>query len=557
MIRFGLMHLRYRRSTFLAYAIVSIFSIPSRLLDATSTTPFLLFSLAIGFIVTSLVLPLLFLACKFISRYRLSEKSIVYPLLVISAVGAIRGLILQGVFAAFNLEDELSAASGIFSSTIFTVIYFVGISSFMEILIQKKESFNEVFNASAALLTRSSTNLVGHSPEQTYVNAVAAVRVSVNENIVGDTNTSQIDAKSAGLEIQKQINEVLRPLSYRLWVTSLGQIKHTNIRAIIKDAISDIEFNPKILLTYQVLVGGFGIALVLGVQTSIYLSILAALTSSIVIMAFFKAKPRVIKHPFALGTAFLFSIGLFPVLVPIAIRGQIFDSAYLFLGLTISPTLPGLIVLASTYKLILRDRDLAVSAAASVGWQIASDVSVARSGSEEEQELAEYFHNSLQSELFGIAKKLERLDVNKGQEEARSLLKSLDVALDRGYEDTKPKESDGVARITSLIESWKGICNVTISGIETLDPNSDLAFKVSKLMGEMITNSIRYGKATKIEFLLTRDAHSFEISLTHNGEPPVNQKLGLGTLLISRHARDGVVTHVQGGKAFYKISLTK
>jgi signal transduction histidine kinase len=555
MLRFGLIHLRYRRSTFLAYAIVSVFSLPSRLLDASSTMTFVLFTLGVGIVVTALVLPLLFVACNIMSRYRLGDKSIAYPILVIASVGAIRGLILQGVLVVLDLEDGLSTASGLLSSTIFTLIYFVGISSFMEILIQKKESFNQIFNQSAALLTHPSSDLIGHSSEQTYVNTVAAVKASVNEHLSSKMENGLIDAKSASLEIQRQINEVLRPLSHRLWVNSLGQIKHTNLISILKDAISDIEFSPTVLLAYQVIVGGFGIALVLGVRTSIYLSIVAALTSFAVIFLFYKFKPRVTEHPFAFGVTFLFSIGLFPVLVPIAIRTEIFESPYLFLGLIISPTLPGFIVLASTYKLISRDRDIAVSAAASVSWQLANSAYLSKSDTAKEEELAEYFHNSLQSELFGIAKKLEHLDVDEEQVETKSLLKSLDLALDRGYHDTVPRESDGVARITSLIDSWKGICNVTVTGIETLDPNSDLAFKVSKLIGEMITNSIRYGKATEIEFQLTSQADSFEISLTHDGEPQVNQKSGLGTLLITRHAREGVITQVDDGKTYYKISL--
>lgn len=555
MLRFGLINLKFRRSTMFLYAIVSIFSLPSRLLDGSSNATFILFTLGIGVVVTALVLPLLYVACNIISRFRLGEKSIAYPLLAIAAIGAIRGLILQGVLVVLDLEDGLSTVSGLLSSTIFTLIYFVGISSFMEILIQKKESFNQIFNQSAGLLTQSSSGLIGYSSEQTYINTVTAVKASVNENINGKTESGLIDAKSAGLEIQRQINEVLRPLSHRLWVNSLGQIKHTNMISIIKDAISDIEFSPKVLLIYQVTVGGFGIALVLGVQTSIQISILAALTSAVIIFSFYRLKPRVTKYPLALGIAFLFSIGLLPVLIPIAIRSEIFTSPYLFLGLTISPTLPGFIVLASTYKLVSRDRDLAISAATSVGWQIASSAYLTKSDTANTEELAEYFHNSLQSELFGIAKKLEHLDVKEGQEETKSLLKSLDAALDRGYKDTMPKESDGVARIKGLIESWKGICLVSVTGIETLDPNSDLAYKVSKLMSEMITNSIRYGKATAIEFSLTRQDGMFEILLTHDGEPPVSNSAGLGTLLITRHAREGVITQVDDGKTYYKISL--
>jgi signal transduction histidine kinase len=510
-------------------------------------------TLAISSAVTVLTWPVLLLACNANSRYKLGEKSIAYPLLMIAAIGTLRGLFVQGVVSLLNLDDGLTPINGALTSTAFTVIYFVGISCFIELLNHKKKHFNQIFSASAALLVKSSDQLMANSVEATYANAVASVKASVSQNIKGNAVTGLIDIKSASLEIQKQINEVLRPLSHRLWINSLGEIKFTNMSIIAKDAISDIQFNPRQLLIYQLVVGGIGITLIKGIATALYISISALLVSCTLIFLFYKFKPRVKKYPLALGCAFLFSIGILPVYVPIAIFATA-EQGFNFSGLVLSITLPGLIALSSTYRLISKDQDFAVSAATSIGWQMANYETLSTQGNAQE-ELAKYFHNSLQSELFGIAKKLESLDASNEQNEVQSLLSSFNVALDRGYQDTVPKETNGVARIASLIESWKGICVISVTGIETLTANSPLAYQVSKLMGEMITNSIRYGKATQMEFSLTRTNAMFEILLTHDGEPPAVSEPGLGTLLISRHAREGVVTQVRAGKTFYKISL--
>lgn len=556
MLRFGLTNLRYRRITFVIYTIVLTTPVPSRLLLSSSSAKSVLISLAIGFVVTLLVLPLLFVACKVISGKRLGEKSLAYPLLILAGIGAIRGAILQGVFVSLEIVDQLSTPAAILLSTVFTVITFVGFSSVMEILIQKKESFNKIFDQSSTLLAQSSSDLMGHSSQDTYDNAVAAVKTSVNQSSDGSAQTGIIDSKSAALEIQKQINEVLRPLSHRLWVNSLGEIKHINLLSIVKDSIVDLDFNARWLLYCQATVCGLGTLMIFGIQSSLYITILSVLTSSFLILIFFKLKPRVTKHPLAFGNTFLLLMGVCPVLVPVAIRNPLNDSANLLAGLILSSTLPWLIVLASTYILISKDRDFALSAAASVGWQIASNSDLIKRADNEEEELAEYFHNSLQSELFGIAKKLENLNMKTEQKQAQALLLSLNIALDRRYQETRPDESDGLVRISKLIESWKGISSISITGLETLTGNSDLAYKVSKLMEEMITNSIRYGKATHIDFSLTNQDTNFEISLSHNGAPQVNQVAGLGSLLISRHAREGVVAHVVGDKTFYKISLT-
>jgi hypothetical protein len=201
---------------------------------------------------------------------------------------------------------------------------------------------------------------------------------------------------SAAKIIQEQINDVLRPLSHRLWINGLGQLKHRNFLSILKTAIENLNFDVKFILAYQFFIGGYGISLVIGVQSSLFMTSVAVVTSILLITIFLRIQSENEKFRFQIGLTFLVLEGLLPVLIPLLIPTQLNDYASFYAGLIISPTIPGLILLISAYRLIIEDRELAIGAASSVGYRVAN--LVAESDSVQNQfELAEYFHNSLQS----------------------------------------------------------------------------------------------------------------------------------------------------------------
>jgi signal transduction histidine kinase len=555
MLKFGLQNLRFRRITFLYYSIVSIFSVPSRLVKDNSTFELILISVGIGVLITIIVLPMLWLVCHLNQRFNLGRRSIYLPLALVALAGAIRGVILHGIISASNLEDNLEPVFAVISSTIFTLIYFIIISAFMETVLQRKEKFNRVFTE-ATLLVADPQTLVGAKldPKDLYDATLKDFKESISTLDLDNAWVSDEARMTASKVIQNQINEVLRPLSHRLWVNGMGQVKHRGFLGILSDAVKNLDFNVKFILAYQFLVGGYGISLVVGFKSSLFVSTIGVFTSSTLIVIFLVLRHKLGSGHFLLGVTFLVLVGVLPVFTAILIRNPLSEGATAAAGLFISPTIPALILMVSAYRLVGRDRDFAIGAATSVRFQVAA-------AHESEQsvdsgiELAEYLHNSLQSELFGIAKQLESASQSEGPYGSKEVIRSLDVALSRNYQEISTRELDATMRIPQLISSWQGIANITVAGLEHLEIESNLSRRASSTLEEMITNSIRYGEADDLQIELTVAGAELRILLTHNGKGEISKKSGLGSLLLAHHSESGLTIQSENGQTVLRVNL--
>ena len=247
-------------------------------------------------------------------------------------------------------------------------------------------------------------------------------------------------------------------------------------------------------------------------------------------------------------------MALLPVFMPIAIRNPLNETANALAGLLISPTLPCLMLLISSYRLLARDRDFAIGAASTVRNKIAS-ISMRSSNLGEGIHLAEYFHNSLQSELYGISKRLEMISNSPSEVKGAHVIQSLEDALTRNYEEISASKIDGIFRINRLVDSWKGIADITFSGLDLIEKNQILSNRASQFIEEMITNTIRYGDADKIHFELTSDTQILNILLTHNGKKGFIKKSGLGTLLMKHYSESGLGVEPEIDENRLRISI--
>lgn len=529
-------------------------SVPSRMVQDNSSVGYVLLSLAIGFLITIIALPILWFVCYLNQRYQLGMKSFLYPLALVALAGALRGAILHRVISSSDLQDNLEPVFAIISSMIFTTIYFVIISAFIETVLQRKEKFNQIFNQATFLVADPGAIARNLDPKAEYMKTLAEMKERIS---LLDLSGSQVTSQSlmeASKLLQNQINEVLRPLSHRLWVNAMGQVKHRSFIGIAVDAVRNLDFSVKYILAYQFFVGGYGISLVLGFESALYVSIIGVVTSATLMKLFFAIREKIQNGHFLLSTSFLILIGLLPVYAPIAVRNPLNDSASALAGLLISPTLPGLILLVSAHRLIARDRDFAIGAVTAVQNRIASatfeDQSI-RTG----VQIAEYLHNSLQSELFGIAKRLEGVSTSGGELSKAEIVRSLDSALSRDFHEISTRDKVATMRIPQLISSWQGIADISVGGLDLLGGNNELTLRASSVLEEMITNTIRYGEADQIVIELTLDNSNLHVLLTHNGRGEVSKKSGLGSLLLAHHSQSGVKIEAADGKTSLKISL--
>lgn len=555
MFLFGLRNLRFRTITFVLYGLVSIFSVPSRLIQQDSTFAFFLLCLSIGALITTIALPILWAVCFLNQKFKLGQRNVFYPLSMVLIAGTLRGIILQELIAGFGLRDNLEPIFAVFSSTIFTFVYFTVISSFMESVLQRREKFDQVF-AEASLLLVNPQSVADEKidPRLIYTSTLSRIKESLSPYAIEKDQVKPEDLMAASKAIQEEINEVLRPLSHRLWVNGLGRVKHRNIFGILRESIENLDFHIINIVTYQFFIGGYGISLVLGLKSAIYVSSIGVLTSLALMVTYRIIIRHIPNRKFFIGSTFLILVGLLPVYLPIYIRNPLNNSVSALAGLLVVPTLPVVILLLSSYTLVIRDRDLAIGAASSIGWRIASNPILTKDG-HDGIELAEYFHNSLQSELFGIAKRLETISTKKETGESKEIVKSLKSVLNRDYMEISSRDMDGVMRIQNIVTSWQGIAEIEISGLESLEKNSNIAYRASQVIEEMITNTIRYGEANMIYVEIEIEPMTLRILLTHNGRGEISRKSGLGSLILSQHSESGVKIDTEEGKTFLRISL--
>lgn len=552
MIKFGLINLRYRRLTFVLYSIVSILSIPSRILKEDSSLRFLLLSFLLGCITTAFALPTLWTVCYLNRKFLLGERWIGFPLIMVALAGTARGAVLHGVIRASGLEDNLPITAAMISSAIFTSVYFVTISTFVEVVLQRRQRFNHIFQNAQTLLASRSREFIKTNPEETYEATLSYLRSEISTRGMAKEELDSAKLLEVSRQIQTLINEVLRPLSHRLWVNAMGQLRHKNFLTVLNDSIAELDFDPKYFLLYQYFIGGYGISLVIGLWNSFVVSSIATLISALLIASYFTLRERGFMDRFSLGVLFLVLEGFLPTFIPILALNPINVMAMIISALIITPSLPIFIMVVSTYRLIRLDRDIAIEAAQTVENRIRSEVDVRRDEMHQIH-LAQFLHNSLQSELYGITKRMEFISLNGDAEGKREVLSSLDQALTRGYDQVKVSEIDGAARIENLQNSWRGISEITVTGMEDLQGYKDLLLKTSQIVEELITNSIRYGEANRIDIHLARSARGVKIQLTHNGRDYVRKKSGLGSLLLEKYADLDI--QAKNSKSGVEISL--
>jgi len=92
------------------------------------------------------------------------------------------------------------------------------------------------------------------------------------------------------------------------------------------------------------------------------------------------------------------------------------------------------------------------------------------------------------------------------------------------------------AKFQQIIDAWEGIATISIDIEEGDFPDYSL-LKVGQVLEELVSNSIRHGKATEI-YVSVRNVsdENIKVSFSNNGAPMKDGRAGLGSSLLRQHA---------------------
>ncbi len=510
--------IEFRNSAFAIYAIASFLSVSLRIKGFKPSSDYIFDSLLLGLSVTTLTYLLLWLGFKTIHvtmRHGLSWRFGVA--LLLPAVGATRGLGLYFVIDLYGYENRISLFNSTISSLCYTTIYYSGASIFISLLLRRNRQFSKEFQEAMRARLRREIDSTSDPEVQTFEDAMQRVRGALSSHLTNESEWSRDRFRNVAAEIQTQIETVIRPLSHRLWINSMGEIQIGNPWSILIDAIREMRFSKSFIIGYQFFMGIFGIGISIGLRNGIIKSLLATSTSMMLFAFFEWYRGRVRHMTISSSLMFLISLAVFPVIASEYVSYLLDLRVDWVGGAIIAPALPALLVLSAVYGLVNRDKAFAVSAARSVNFRESSEYPY-NASVQANFGLSDYLHNTLQSELHRISRQLEdSSDCSRSEERIEELSK----VLYRSREEIAQLQSEGLERLREVCRSWEGIAHVSLN-YEEIDraPKEKVAVVVS-LLEEIISNSVRHANANDVAIFLEGSLDGLDVAVEHNGSSKV------------------------------------
>jgi signal transduction histidine kinase len=521
--------IEFRWSAFAIYSIVSIFSVSLRIEGFKPNFIFIRDSVIIGIGITTFTLLLLLLGFRTLQALRARYEGFQYGvLLVLPLIGALRGVALYLNIDTYGYSNRIPLLTSTISSLLYTTIYYGGASLFINLILRKNRQFHGEFQRAAIYRLKRELEKNPTSGKKGYEETMVEINEAIVSKVSNLDSISQDQIRKVSQEIKFQIQNVLRPLSHRLWIDSYGDLRTGNPWQIIRDAITELQISKTFMICYQFLIGIFGIGITIGFTAGLVKSFVATCTTILLFYLFENVWLRNRESKFKSSLFMLFLVAVFPVIASETTSKLLKLQVDFVAGALIAPALPGVLVLSAVYGLIARDKEFALSAARTIRLSEFNDFEI-DSDAKSSRELSEYLHHTLQSELQRISR---HLDMTDEPESAIVYFDELRSILSRTLDDVDELNSQGIERLASVCKSWEGIASISLAtqGLDAIEVTK-LA-RATRLIEEIINNSIRYGDATEILINLTGRESLVDISVAHNGNKAVRNGEGLGSLSI-------------------------
>ena len=514
-----------------SWAATGLYSLTSVIAAATAfpgqNVPFgtaLLLALALT-IPTALLIQLIAVVNKrFVSPS--FSSSIYWFLSLVIFVGIVRGFGFFFLVDAFGLDQPTPLAVRIISSMITTCIWLTFSCALIESTASYSRQFSKLFSQTtmAVALRQAGKSQV----DVDSLENIVALKKNLS-NILDQASEKGLTAQgllAAGAAVRQQIEELIRPLSHRLWFNERRNRTEIRILGLIRDSIAEFSFvMPRFLfvwgaLEFAALVSAYPISRVLfGVALSL------ALISGVIFTFRTVSKGKFPGGGSKSTIAFIAIVAVVPVSLADLLMPLFGFERMLFpisAATIVSPVaLVVLLIVESCIALVEKDRGLIRNLLESELGE-SSDFS----GSS----LASYLHNSLQSELTGLAYRLEVAADKPESPASRETLEKLGALINRSIsEDFANFDETPLLRLDRMIQAWVGIAAVTVEIDENCKTDLKHLNLIVQVIEEATTNSVRYGNARNISARVSKTGSGTTISIDTDGESTKGASTGLGS----------------------------
>ena len=481
------LNLRISWSSIGLFFILSTMAVPLALASPDFQLRTFFIQILIGLLISLITTP--FLCSIFLVKEVANWKKLCIWGISLILAGIIRGLAFVLLVDYFGLTDPASFVMRIINSVVTTCFWVTLFST----LIEKARKFRKDYREQISLLMRKM-----HNVEDTHKQDIEYLenQVDIVNSLAKQTLQSKEidDAQSSNLRniLLSQINDVLKPMSYRLWKGDPLSSPRIRFRDAISLAIRDLEFSFGKVFASIAILGFINGLSIFGAshsffRLSIYLSVWSALH-----YLFRKRKQK--RNGLGFNVLYLSLSGFGPVIISEFVNQRFgfdhnFRAAILFM-----PVLPILICFFAFYELISRERDDLIEKLQDLTGGNLSDL---HRLTLKRVELGGYLHNSLQSELLAISMQLDRAREERDIHATKSTVERLHSFLTNVLKsEFSEHELQIDERLKRIQEGWDGISTIRFEFRDLNELDHSNQIKLIQICEEIVTNSVRQGGAS-------------------------------------------------------------
>ena len=468
-----------------------------------------------AFLVTIATVAMLFILSWMFSLNLKAKAWILISPLGYLFIGTIRGLFMFKVGEQLDLDTGLSILDRVMVSSGSTVFWLFLLAYFVNMHADYKTRFRSLFLKS--IINRNARD--GNKEVRSLLDEVQTGLRSIRFSEIGSLPDSETFQKVAS-DVRKQIDELIRPISHRLWISDSHEYPKARFRTLIVDGFKNLSYHPLVAATLNALISSLTLTTAMSAgEAFIRISIgFISVTLFGYSFRFVRRELKLKSHWYSLLEVFSLSY------IPIWFADVTLSSDHISVEqpttLSIYLVVPFIVTGLSIVTLIRSDQSFLFQSMES----LASDNSYVDS-----RQAASYLHNSLQSELLAISKRLEMAAADPNSPDSRAALEQLGALINRSIsEEFADFHSNSRERLNRVIENWKGILSIEIENSDAIFTLDDRSSVVVHLVEELASNLIKHGNSSTLRISCSVNDDQLVLEITPAFEISKPNSIGVG-----------------------------
>ena len=523
--------LRVSTESFAIYAAISVLAVPLAVANQL-TGRILALAIYTGVSVTCITGIYLFAAGALRDTYLKKippNKEVALNLILIASAGAIRGWMIYLSFEWLQISQPSVLPVRILTSTATTMFWLLLISILVEDTRNFKNRFDSMFRDSILAFSRDPKKSTENPSSRKLQRDFEDIENILN-SVLDQTVRSAYDRQTlirAAANVRTIVEDVIRPLSHRLWIQTNESLPKFRLGATVYDSIRNLRISPAVASGFLFLLALFNLPVDFGVAQGLIGATSIAILTYIVFKFINKIRlvqglgNALVNLMLLVAAGFVVSFGVY------ILNHYIFDLSISRFSFIFMVLIPMAGIISSVRESTKADRDLLLeSMVASLG-----EIQLSTQERATSQNMASFLHNSLQSELMALSYQLEDAAVDPYSEKSKALLEKIGARINRSIsEDFKDFLEDPLQRLHRIKAAWSGIAKVELSLPDNLNLDLDKLLLLVQIVEEAINNAVRAGGAKNIEVIAAEKSNKKLLLIIKNdGIFDENATEGFGT----------------------------